>query len=442
MVLPRLEHSIICVVGLGYVGLPTAIAFHNSGFSVIGVDVSTRVIRELDSGRSPLVDTSANLEIPNKSSRWEVTSEFGSAVSRADVVLITVPTPVNKDNTPDLNYVISASSSVIENLDTDRTTIVVLESTVYPGVTRSVIGGLCDEKGLTQGEEVVLAYCPERINPGEEGKSINSVAQIVGCDYREVGSFLAELFGKITDEGSFYVGRIEVAEASKMVENVQRDIDIALANELAIVLPRLGIDVEDVLSAASTKWNFHRHTPGIGVGGHCIPVDPYYYMNIAKEAGFPSSLSASAREINNGMPEIAANEIFHLMGGQSNSKVLVLGYAYKAEVGDVRETPVRELTRHLEGNGCEVLVWDPLVKNDELPPWVNGVDDPYDCHLLDAVVLATAHREILDIDWKRIMEACRNPLIYDGRRALDRELLENMGWKFAGIGAHNFSPND
>ena len=432
----------ICVVGLGYVGLPTAISFHRAGFTVIGVDVSEHIVKSLNNGLNHLVDTSATLDIPVKSPRWRVTNQFEEGVTKSDVILITVPTPVNEDNSPDLSFVRSASSSVLDNIDRSKKTVVVLESTVFPGVTRQILGGLCVEKGLLQGEQVVLAYCPERVNPGDVSREVNSVAQIVGCDDSETGEFLTELFGKITTESSTFVGSIEVAEASKMIENVQRDIDIALANELAIVLPLLGVDVEDVLSAAATKWNFHRHTPGIGVGGHCIPVDPYYYMAIAEEAGFPSLLSASARKINNSMPVKTADEILQLMGSRAHPKVLVLGYAYKAEVGDVRETPVRALTQHLNDSGCVVLVWDPLVKDDEFPIWVTGVSGPYDCDGLDAVVLATAHRQILEIDWGRVLETCNYPLIYDGRRVLDRDVFEEMGWKFTGVGAPNFFPND
>ena len=171
-------------------------------------------------------------------------------------------------------------------------------------------------------------------------------------------------------------------------------------------------------------------------------MDPYYYMAIAEEAGFPSLLSASARKINNSMPVKTADEILQLMGSRAHPKVLVLGYAYKAEVGDVRETPVRALTQHLNDSGCVVLVWDPLVKDDEFPIWVTGVSGPYDCDGLDAVVLATAHRQILEIDWGRVLETCNYPLIYDGRRVLDRDVFEEMGWKFTGVGAPNFFPND
>ena len=207
-------------------------------------------------------------------------------------------------------------------------------------MTRKVLGELCESMGLNN-DIVTLAYCPERVNPGDFERGIESVSQIVGCDDQVVGSQLARLFAKITNESSTYVGKMEVAEASKLIENVQRDIDIALANELAMVLPRIGIDVEEVLAAAATKWNFHRHTPGIGVGGHCIPVDPYYYIELSEKAGFPSLLASASRKINNSMPENSADEILTILSGKTKPRVLILGYSYKANVGDTRRDSCR-----------------------------------------------------------------------------------------------------
>jgi len=191
----------ICVVGLGYVGLPTAIAFHSAGFRVIGVDVSEKVVEGLNNGVSPLIDSSSRISIPLDSDKWFVTGDFQKAVPDSDVVLITVPTPVNTDNSPDLSYVKSAAKSVLENLDRSKSTAVVLESTVYPGVTRKILGEESNKLGLTD-EVVTLAYCPERVNPGDFERGIESVAQIVGCDDSRKGEYLADLFGKITQESS------------------------------------------------------------------------------------------------------------------------------------------------------------------------------------------------------------------------------------------------
>ena len=425
----------ICVVGLGYVGLPTAVAFHEAGFDVVGVDVSEATISKILVGENPLIDESTELKIPFNSKTWMVTTDFEKAIPLSDLILITVPTPVNKDNSPDLSYVTSASLSVLKNIDKSKNTIVVLESTVYPGVTREILGGICDELGIQQGIEATLAYCPERVNPGDATRGIESVAQIVGCDDKEVGEYLAKIFGEITKESSTYVGKIEVAEASKLIENVQRDIDIALSNELAMVLPKMGIDVEDVLAAAATKWNFHRHSPGIGVGGHCIPVDPYFYISMAEEVGFPSLLSSSARRVNNSMPVNSAREILSKIDVDGEKKILILGYSYKAEVGDIRETPVEYMVDFLVKNGCEVVVWDPYVEQEEYPEGIEVINDPFLVKNIDIIVLATGHSKITDLEWVRMGNQFRgSPIIYDGRRVLEKNMFDDMGWEYCGIG--------
>ena len=196
------EEMTISVVGLGYVGLPTALALHKAGFEVYGVDISENVIETLKSGGSPFVDESSELFIPVDSESWNVTSDFGEAIPKSDIVLITVPTPVTESNEPDLSFVISASRSILQSVNTNSRTIVTLESTVYPGVTRKELGAICDELGLTQNEEVFLAYSPERVSPGESNRTVDSVARIVGCDSREVGELLSGIYSLITKAGS------------------------------------------------------------------------------------------------------------------------------------------------------------------------------------------------------------------------------------------------
>ena len=248
--------NMITIVGLGYVGLPTALAFYEAGYRVGGIDISEKVIEGIKNGKSPLIDISTEIEIPTNDDRWYVTTNYEDIIPKSDVILITVPTPVDDEKKPDLTYVKLASRSVISNLPKGQRKIVVLESTVYPGVTREVLGGISRELGMEEGKDIILAYCPERVDPGQTDRGVSDVAQIIGCDDEKIGKEITEMFGTITLESATYVGKLEVAEASKMVENLQRDIDIALANELAVVLPKLGIDVEQVLSAASTNGIF------------------------------------------------------------------------------------------------------------------------------------------------------------------------------------------
>ncbi len=427
----------VCVVGLGYVGLPTAVAFYNSGYKVFGIDTNPSKISQLKSGIDPLVDESSPLAIPTESELWGVSTEYSPYISKSDIVIITVPTPTTDDKRPDLSFIESASRGTLQNIDSSLGTTIILESTVYPGVTREVFTRICDEEKLVLGEDIHIAYCPERVSPGDYGKGVSGVARVVGCDNPEKGKMLADLYGEITEEECRYVGPMEVAEAAKMVENVQRDIDIALSNELSKVLSQIDVDVEDVLSAAETKWNFHRHTPGIGVGGHCIPVDPYYYISLAESVGVESLVSKAAREINESMPGHCATEINDIMKTRNNPRrVLILGYAYKAQVGDVRETPVKELASKLEELGNEVFVWDPLVEKEGVPGSIELVDDPYECDDVGVVILATAHREVMELKWERLKKIfnCCDPIIYDGRRVLDQSEFQAGGWVYTGVG--------
>ncbi len=426
----------ITVVGMGYVGLPTALSFHDAGFIVKGIDISSKVVSSLNSGEIPFKDESLDISIPVDSGRWQVGNDFASMIPDSDLVLITVPTPVDGDKSPDLSLVRSACRSVLENINKESRTIVTLESTVFPGVTRDVMDEICSELSLVQGENLFIAYSPERVSPGDPLRSVGKVSRIVGCDEPEIGKYLSKLYSFITSEGSTYVGGIEVAEASKLIENVQRDIDIAFANELATFLPKIGLDVEQVLDAASTKWNFHRHNPGLGVGGHCIPVDPYYYLEISEKLGQRSALSQAARSINESMPKHSAKDVQMILDSSnvSSPKLLVLGYSYKPETGDIRDTPVREFTKLLHLGGANILVWDPFVDEADFPEWVTPITDTSGMEDLDMVILATAHSEFVDLNWSKLAPSLRVPRIYDGRRALSPEKMLGMNWDYFGVG--------
>ena len=425
----------IGVVGLGYVGLPTAIAFHSAGFHVSGVDVSSRVIDMLEDGLSPLIDQTEILKIPEKSERWSVGLDY-SLLRDCEVILITVPTPVTADKKPDLSYVESAGFSVLSGIPRGHNRIVVLESTVY-GVTKKLLGDICSDLDLVAGMDVTLAYCPERIDPGTD-MGVSNIARVVGCDDPSVGLMLAEMYGKTTTASSTYVGKMEVAEASKMVENLQRDIDIAMVNELAQVLSKHGMDVEEVLQAASTKWNFKRFTPGIGVGGHCIPVDPYYYIQLARDAGMEPRLALSARNINESMPRISALQISEIIKRQkpeAGGSALLLGYSYKADLGDTRETPVEDLADELIELGIKPIIWDPIVQSDAVPERFERIDSLKASPPIDCVVISTAHRQILEIDWEGLKDISGCSTIYDGRRAMSKGVMSKLGWNYSGVGA-------
>lgn len=423
----------IGVIGLGYVGLPTAIGFLEAGFNVWGVDVSENTISKLMSGKNPTGEIANNNIIPKLgNSNWNLTTDYSVAIPECDVILVTVPTPVTMDLEPDLSFVYAAGESIFEHIKPGSGTIVVLESTVYPGVTRQSWIPLIESKGLKIAEDVHIAYCPERFNPGDPDNGVRSVARVIGCDNSEIGNQLVELYSQLTSGKVDYVGKIEVAEAAKIIENVQRDINIALVNELAQILPAMEVDVEDVLDAAATKWNFHRYTPGIGVGGHCIPVDPYYMIKRASEVGVTSNLISAARSVNRQMPEHVAKVIQDLFSDFPNPRVLFLGWSYKPEVGDPRETPADPLSRELAKSGCRVSVWDPYI--EYVPDHVEMIDDIDTAEGYDMAVLITAHNICLEIDWVSLKDRMRTPIVFDGRRVLDLQELELMGWQTHAVG--------
>ena len=433
------ERFSIGVIGLGYVGLPTAIGFHDAGFEVWGVDVSQRTVDMVLQGKNPTGDPDVDDIVPQPGTeRWHITTSAAEAVPHCDVVLVTVPTPITEDLKPDLSYVESAGRDVFESIKRGSRTIVVLESTVYPGVTAQTWLPIIEELGLVIGVDLDIAYCPERFNPGDPAHGVRQVARVIGCSNPDVGAILVELYSKLTSEDVRYVGKLEVAEAAKVIENVQRDINIALVNELARIFPALDVDVEDVLSAAATKWNFHRYTPGVGVGGHCIPVDPYYMIQRAADVGVPAGLITAARAVNRSMPSHVAGVLTDLMWNANvpanEAKVLLLGWSYKAEVGDPRETPAKPLSETLISKGVDVGVWDPHIVDEDLPDDVIVCSSIEDAEGYDIAVLVTAHKSCVDIDWQGLLPRMRTPIVYDGRRVLDLDNLSKMGWMVHAVG--------
>ncbi|MDP6235069.1 MAG: nucleotide sugar dehydrogenase [Candidatus Poseidoniaceae archaeon] len=427
------------IIGLGYVGLPTAIGFHDAGFNVWGVDVSQRTVDMVLKGENPTGDPDVDDIVPAPGTeRWNITTSTAEAVPHCDVVLVTVPTPITHDLKPDLSYVAGAGRDVFEAIPKGSNTIVVLESTVYPGVTAQTWMPIIEELGLEIGKDLEIAYCPERFNPGDPAHGVRQVARVIGCSNPDVGAALVALYSKLTTEDVRYVGKLEVAEAAKVIENVQRDINIALVNELARIFPALDVDVEDVLSAAATKWNFHRYTPGVGVGGHCIPVDPYYMIQRAADVGVPAGLITAARAVNRSMPSHVAGVLSDLMWNAGvaakDAKVLLLGWSYKAEVGDPRETPAEPLAETLMAKGITVGAWDPHLGDGSYPEGVEVISNIADAHGFDMAVLVTAHKACLSLDWAQLAQQMRTPLIYDGRRVLNLDELNNSGWKAYAVG--------
>jgi len=408
----------VAVVGLGYVGLPLAEAFARH-LPVYGVDVNPSRVESIR--RSPVKGLTVTTD--------------PSVVSEARFAIIAVPTPVTRSKQPDLSCVRGAAASVGKHLRAG--TIVVLESTVYPGVTEEVVVPILEaESGLRCGPDFKVAYCPERINPGDPEHTIDRSTKVVSGMDDETADQVAALYGLIA--GSVFRARdIKTAEASKVIENVQRDLNIALVNELSLIFSRMGIDTGAVLDAAATKWNFHRYSPGL-VGGHCIPVDPYYLVFRASEMGYHPQVITAGRAINDSMPkhvaEMTVKGLIRVGKVVRGARVLIMGLTYKEDVPDTRESPSFHLAKELAEYGVTVLACDPFIRDEEIPACVTMLDSVDRARDIDAFVLAVAHREYRETPLAEFRaKAGPNPVLIDVRRAFDPAEAERHGFAYRSL---------
>jgi UDP-N-acetyl-D-galactosamine dehydrogenase len=382
----------IVVVGLGYVGLPLAVALARS-FGVLGLDIDERRVEELRLGidRTHEVEREKLLASPLR-----LTSRAADAAG-ADIYIVTVPTPVDSGNQPDLGPVISATRSVATLLDPARKPIIVYESTVYPGVTEDICGPLIEEvSGLRRGRDFFLGYSPERINPGDREHTVDRIVKVVAGENEAVSDRLASLYGAVTSAGVFRAASIRTAEAAKVIENAQRDINIAFMNEITKIFAKLDISIWDVLAAAGTKWNFLPFQPGL-VGGHCIGVDPYYLSFRAQQLGLDPDVILAGRSTNDGMGAWIAERVHERLG--KAGRALVMGLAFKENVPDLRNSRVIDVVRRLQDLGHEITVHDPLADSAEARHEY-GIDlaaDAFD-KSYDLVLVAVPHAAYSGLD--------------------------------------------
>jgi UDP-N-acetyl-D-galactosamine dehydrogenase len=388
--------SCIAVAGLGYVGLPLAV-FFGKVIPTIGFDVKKDRIRELQDGYDRNGDLrKEELRVPH----LELTDD-PSRLQKATFIIVAVPTPVDRAKRPDLSPLIKASQVVGRNLRRFTSTqkpIVVYESTVYPGATEEVCVPILErESGLKAGLDFKVGYSPERINPGDQEHTLDKIVKVVAGQDKETTETMAEVYSLVVKAGVYRAPDIRTAETAKVIENVQRDLNIALLNELAILFHRLGLNTYEVLNAARTKWNFLPFEPGL-VGGHCIPVDPYYLTHKAEEIGYHPEVILAGRRINDSMGLYVARETVRLLiqAGRviRGAKVLVLGATFKENVRDARNSRVVELVQEIKNHEIDVEVFDPMVDKVELQQiGLKGVRDPFRAKkVYDAVVLAVPHK--------------------------------------------------
>ena len=419
----------ICVLGLGYVGLPLAVEFSQK-YSVIGFDVDDGKIDALRSG----LDKTGSVDDENLQALHSV--EFTSDIAdikRANVYILAVPTPVDSANTPDLSLLMSATQTVASVLESGD--LVIFESTVYPGCTDEVcVPILEDHSGLELNTDFKCGYSPERINPGDKVNCLSSVIKIVSGSDSDALDTVDELYSSIVDAGTFRASSMRVAEAAKVIENTQRDLNVAMVNELSIIFDRLGIDTTEVLDAASTKWNFNRFAPGL-VGGHCISVDPYYLTYKAQQTGYTPQVILAGRSINDNMARYAARQVIRLMLkndiNASRSRVGVLGLTFKENCPDTRNSKVFDLISELASWNIDVVAVDAHVDPDTvLRDTGVAVSDIKQLENCDTLILAVAHDEYRSMDPKTLRGMCKGeaPVFADLKSCFDKKLLEALGF--------------
>jgi nucleotide sugar dehydrogenase len=410
----------IAIIGLGYVGLPTAIAFVKAGFSVYGVDIDKTKINKLLNGKSTITEVIKNSEIARaiRSKKFLPTTDVTNAVKESDVIVITVPTPVDNAKNPDLRYVKSAAKSIAKGFGKNK--LVVLESTVYPGVTEEIVQPILEQTKLVSGRDFGLAYCPERYNPGDKHHKLETMPRIVGAINKKWLKITVNLYKKITKADVLAVSNIKTAEAAKVIENIQRDLNIALMNELALIFDKIGINVREVIDAAATKWNFHKYEPGPGCGGHCIPVDPYYLVYKAKQIGYRPKIITAGRQVNDYMAQHVVNLTVRALNKKDkkikNAKIAILGVAYKANVADIRESPAIRIISALKSMNARVYAYDPYVEEGDIKK-TGAVPASLENALknADCVILHTDHGKFKKLKLKDIVKPMQTKAVVDCR---------------------------
>ena len=421
--MPSLEQAKIAIIGLGYVGLPLAVEF-GKNLNTIGYDINTSRIKELENGTDSTLETTDD-ELAG-ATKLKFTTNIDD-LKEYNVYIITVPTPIDDYKLPDLTPLIGASEIVGKVLT--KGDIVIYESTVYPGATEDdCIPVVEKHSGLKFNQDFFAGYSPERINPGDKEHRVTNILKVTSGSTDEIADFVDALYNTIISAGTHKASSIKVAEASKVIENTQRDLNIALINELAIIFNRMDIDTLDVLEAAGTKWNFLNFRPGL-VGGHCIGVDPYYLTHKAQSVGYYPEVILAGRRINDGMGSYITEQVIKLMTRNRihvvDANVLILGLAFKENCPDLRNTRVVDIVNEFKAYNANVDVYDPWVSPE-------GAKKEYDIELTpeldtnkyDAIILSVAHKEFIELGEKLRTYGKKNHILFDVKNVLPKEAYD------------------
>lgn len=426
----RMEKKTIAIVGLGYVGLPLAIEFSRK-YRVVGYDINQQRVAELSSGKDRTAEVESSLLMDCLTSYLD--SERGlrltsriEDIRSCQIYVVTVPTPISKLKTPDLSFLLNATKSIAQILK--KGDIVVYESTVYPGCTEEECAPILErESGLKYNQDFFCGYSPERINPGDKKHTLATIKKVISASVSKVLDELEVLYGSIIDAGTYRASSIKVAEASKAIENAQRDVNISFVNELALIFDKMGIDTSEVLEAASTKWNFLKFTPGL-VGGHCIGVDPYYLLHKSQSLGYNPQVILSGRNVNDKMGSFIAQKVIKLMIRKqiriAGSKVLILGFTFKENCPDIRNTKVIDVVRELQEYNVSVDVYDPYACCSivEKEYGISLMQSRPEFQQYDGIILAVGHDEFTRIDFSFMKN--RRVILFDVKGVLPREWID------------------
>ncbi len=422
----KMKKNNVSIIGLGHVGLTLSVLVSKRGYKVSGIDVDENKVKLINSGKSPIKD---KYILDNIKYKINATTDF-SVVSHSKFIIVCVQTPIQKNNTPDLKPLKSALNSISKYLNNKQ--IVIIESTVAPRTCREIAKPILEQSGFKIGKDIYLAHCPERIDLGNKKWTIEKISRVIGAISNKGLEKAIIFYESIIDAPIIKLSSIEAAEATKIVENTFRDINIAFVNELAKSFDKLEIDVLEVIEGASTKpFAFMPHYPGCGVGGHCISIDPYYLIEKAKSKGFEHRFLELARSINKSMPEYTIlrtieglNEVGRCI---KDTKITVLGISYKPNINDMRESPSLEIISELKKMGAELKIYDPYIKE------LSTVDSLEDALCSECIVLITAHNEFIKMNIEKLKQKGIKVII-DGRNCLDKNKIKNNGIIYKGIG--------
>lgn len=432
----------ICVIGIGRIGLPTALSFANSGLSTIGVDINDKLVEMINSGNFPLKDEPGYDVIFDKvinEKKFRSTSNFSEGVNSSDVIVLSLPTPMDERNIPNYSALLSVAQKLHDEMSDGK--LIIIESTVEPGFVENdfleILQG--QDKKLELGTNFILGVCPETANPGQILNDFERLPRLVGAMDAKTQNLITKIYKHVFTVDLIPMSDCKTANAVKLTTNVFRDLNIAFVNELALIFEKAGIDIMTVLEAAKTKYNFQVHYPSAGVGGPCLPVNSYQMINFAKN--FTSKtfeLVEHGRKINEKMPlhtiELLEDALKEIKKPLSGSTILVLGLSYKPDVKDVQISPVEKIIEILKDKGANILTYDPYFKDSEIFGIKTLDDYVQNLGYSDGLIIATAHKEFHNIDPIFLKNKMKNPVVIDSKNIIDQELAKKAGLIYRGIG--------